>query len=123
MCIGRFTLFLTNLRRHGILEQKESTALIGGQIPIRPFVIAQKMPVGNTHLAVSEPLPMAPGHVFRNAPAFFLCQAAHEGDEEFPFTNYFDTNLTMHPLYSINDAPPCTPLTIVKSVCSASRTG
>ena len=29
VCIGRFTLFLTNLRRHGILEQKESTTLIG----------------------------------------------------------------------------------------------
>ena len=165
MCIGRFALFLTNLHRHGILEQKESTTLIGGpdegfldiilchmwclamalelivasvddpavlvgrmpdlspvpasalaaldfagedgyaavqfhrpglflvdgQIPIRPFVIAQKMPVGNTHLAVSEPLPMAPGHVFRNAPAFFLCQAAHDSDEEFPFTNQSDT--------------------------------
>ena len=60
-------------------------------LPIRPFVIAQKMPVGNTHLAVSEPLTMAPGHVFRNAPAFFLCQAAHDSDEEFPFTNQSDT--------------------------------
>lgn len=30
-----------------------------------------------------EPLPMAPGDVFRDAPAFFLCQAAHDGDEEF----------------------------------------
>ena len=60
-------------------------------LPIRPFVIAQKMPVGNTHLAVSEPLPMAPGDVFRNAPAFFLCQAAHDDEEEFPFTANFDT--------------------------------
>ena len=56
---------------------------VDDQIPIRPFVIAQKMPVGNTHLAVSEPLPMPPGDVFRNAPAFFLCQAAHDGDKEF----------------------------------------
>ena len=56
---------------------------VDGQIPIRPFVIAEKMPVGNTHLAISEPLPMAPGDVFRNAPAFFLCQAAHDGDEQF----------------------------------------
>lgn len=65
--------------------------LVDGQIPIRPFVIAEKMPVGNTHLAISEPLPMAPGDVFRNAPAFFLCQATHDGDEEFPFTNHIDT--------------------------------
>ena len=65
--------------------------LVDGQIPIQPFVIAQKMPVGNTHLAVSEPLPMTPGDVFRNAPAFFLCQAAHDSDEEFPFTNQSDT--------------------------------
>ena len=43
------------------------------------------MPVGNTHLAVSEPLPMTPGDVFRDAPAFFLCQAAHDGDKEFAF--------------------------------------
>ena len=49
------------------------------------------MPVGNTHLAISEPLPMALGDVFRDAPAFFLCQAAHDGDEEFPFTANFDT--------------------------------
>ena len=34
---------------------------------------------------------MTPGDVFRNAPAFFLCQAAHDGDEEFPFTANFDT--------------------------------
>ena len=59
---------------------------VDGQITIRPFVIAQKMPVGNTHLSISEPLPMAPGDVFRNAPAFFLCQAAHDGDEEFSFS-------------------------------------
>jgi hypothetical protein len=26
---------------------------------------------------------MAPGDVFRNAPVFFLCQAAHDSDEEF----------------------------------------
>ena len=64
---------------------------VDGQITIRPFVIAQKMPVGNTHLAISEPLPMALGDVFRDAPAFFLCQAAHDGDEEFPFTANFDT--------------------------------
>ena len=38
-----------------------------------------------------EPLPMAPGDVFRDAPAFFLCQAAHDGDEEFLFTNHIDT--------------------------------
>lgn len=56
---------------------------VDGQITIRPFVIAPKIPVGNTHLAISEPLPMAPGHVFRNTPAFFLCQAAHDGDGEF----------------------------------------
>ena len=30
-----------------------------------------------------EPLPMTPGHVFRNAPAFFLCQAAHDGEEDY----------------------------------------
>lgn len=29
-----------------------------------------------------EPLPMTLGHVFRNAPAFFLCQAAHDGEED-----------------------------------------
>ena len=29
----------------------------------------------------------------------------------------------MHPLYSINDEPPCTPLSIVKRVCLGSRTG
>lgn len=57
--------------------------LVDGQIPIRPFVIAEKMPVGNTHFTISEPLPRAPGDVFRNAPAFFLCQAAHDGDEQF----------------------------------------
>lgn len=34
---------------------------------------------------------MTPGDVFRNAPAFFLYQAAHDGDEEFPFTANFDT--------------------------------
>lgn len=38
-----------------------------------------------------EPLPMAPGDVFRDAPAFFLCQAAHDSDEQFPFTNQNDT--------------------------------
>lgn len=64
---------------------------VDGQITVRPFVIAQKMPVGNTHLAISELLPMAPGDVFRDAPAFFLCQAAHDGDEQFPFSNQNDT--------------------------------
>ena len=34
---------------------------------------------------------MTPGDVFRNAPAFFLCQAAHDSDEEFLFTNQSDT--------------------------------
>ena len=29
----------------------------------------------------------------------------------------------MHPLYSINDEPPCTPLIIVKRVPLGSRTG
>lgn len=31
--------------------------------------------------------------------------------------------ITMHPLYSINDEPPCTPLPIVKQVFLGSRTG
>lgn len=34
---------------------------------------------------------MTPGDVFRNAPAFFLCQAAHDSDEEFPIERLFDT--------------------------------
>lgn len=42
-----------------------------------------------------EPLPMTPGDVFRNAPAFFLCQAAHDSDEEFPFTANFDDGFTI----------------------------
>ena len=56
---------------------------VDGQITILPFVIVQKMPVENTHLVISEPLPMAPGDVFRNVSALFLCQAAHDGDEQF----------------------------------------
>ena len=180
MCIGRFTLFLTNLRRHGILEQKESTTLIGvpdeGFLDIilcqmwclamalelivasvdGPAVLVGRMPdlgpvpaaalaaldfagedgdaavtaplvtppldfflhpvedlraddgfVVIFHIVLrhfpfirfrffgqevdGEPLPMAPGDVFRDDPAFFLCQAAHDGDEEFPFTNQNDT--------------------------------
>ena len=52
------------------------------QIAIRPFVIAQEMPVGNTHLAISKSFPVAPCHVFGDAPAFFLGQAAHDCDEQ-----------------------------------------
>jgi hypothetical protein len=45
----------------------------------------------HTHLPVSESLPMAPGDVFRDAPAFFLRQGTHDGDEEFPIERLFDT--------------------------------
>ena len=57
--------------------------LVNYQIAIRPFVIAQEMPVGNTHLPISESFPMTLGHVLGDAPAFFLREAAHDSDKEF----------------------------------------
>ena len=55
---------------------------VDDQIPVRSPVIAKEMAERHTHLPVSESLPMAPGDVFRDAPAFFLRQGTHDGDEE-----------------------------------------
>lgn len=30
-----------------------------------------------------KPLPLSPGHVLRNGAAFFLCQARHDGEQQF----------------------------------------
>lgn len=56
---------------------------VDDQIPVRPPVIPEEMSERHTHLAISESLPMAPGDIFRDAPAFFLRQGTHDGDEEF----------------------------------------
>lgn len=56
---------------------------VDDQIPVRPPVIPEEMSEWHTHLAISESLPMAPGDIFRDAPAFFLRQGTHDGDEEF----------------------------------------
>lgn len=50
---------------------------VDDQIPVRSPVIAKEMAERHTHLPVSESLPMAPGDVFRDAPAFFLRQGTH----------------------------------------------
>ena len=45
-------------------------------------VVAQEAPVGHGHLAVRDAPAPAPGHVLRNAAAFFLGKAGHDGDHQ-----------------------------------------
>ena len=56
--------------------------LIDHQVPVWAFVIAEESLVGNGHLAVCKTFPLAPGAVFRNAPALFLGKAAHDGNQQ-----------------------------------------
>ena len=55
------------------------------------------------HLAVGEALPLSPGDVFRNAAAFFLGKARHDGDEQFALAvkceNTFLFKVTFHAVF------------------------
>lgn len=49
------------------------------QFPVLATVVAEEMAERNHWFSVSKSLPPAPGHVERNAPAFFLRKARHDG--------------------------------------------
>ena len=45
--------------------------------------VTEKLGVGQGDLAVCHTLALPPSHVLRNGAAFFLCQAAHNGNQQF----------------------------------------
>ena len=59
--------------------------LVDHQVSVLASVVTDEPAEGNRHLAVRHALPMPPGDVFRNAPAFLLREAAHDRDEQFAF--------------------------------------
>ena len=60
--------------------------LIDDKVPVLSPVIAEEPSERNRDLTVCEPLPHAPGAVFRNAPAFLLRQRGHDGDQQLAST-------------------------------------
>lgn len=45
-------------------------------------LIAEKLFIWETYLTVREPLPLSPRDVLGNGTGFFLCKAAHDGQEQ-----------------------------------------
>ena len=52
------------------------------QVSVLALVVTDEAAVGDRHLAVAYALAVPPGDVFRNAPAFLLGKARHDGDEQ-----------------------------------------
>ena len=55
---------------------------IDGEGAVLPFVVAEEMAVHQRKPAVRKLLPVAPFHVFRNRPAFFLGERRENGEEQ-----------------------------------------
>ena len=55
------------------------------QVAVLALIITDEGAVRDADLAVRHALAMPPGDVLRNAPAFFLRKAGHDGDEQFAF--------------------------------------
>ena len=47
------------------------------------FAVTEELLVWEVDLSIRKPLPLSPGHVLRNGAAFFLCQARHDGEQQF----------------------------------------
>ena len=47
------------------------------------FAVTEELLVWEVDLSIRKPLPLPPGHVLRNGAAFFLCQARHDGEQQF----------------------------------------
>lgn len=72
------------LKEHGVDALNNGRLLpVDHQIAVRPTVVAEESVERNRDLAVCKALPLAPGAVFRYAPAFLLRQRGHDGQEQF----------------------------------------
>ena len=71
------------LKEHGVDALNNGRLLpVDHQIAVRPTVVAEEPVERNRYLAVCKALPLAPGTVFRYAPAFLLRQRGHDGQEQ-----------------------------------------
>ena len=62
------------------------------QIPIFASVVAEEPFEWDCDLAVCKTLSLAPCAVLGNGPAFFLREARHDGQQDFPLERLIDTN-------------------------------
>lgn len=75
------------MKEHGVDALNNGCLLpVDHQIAVRPTVVAEEPVERNRDFAVCKALPLAPGTVFRNAPAFLLCQRGHDGQEQLPLS-------------------------------------
>ena len=50
---------------------------------VRSFAIAEELLVWEVDLSIGKPFSLSPGNILGYGAAFFLCQARHDGEQQF----------------------------------------